>query len=149
MLGFLLFWVFFGIFSRSMLIQVTETSTKSRFFHSQNKNQLSPQAPPLALKYLQHKYIKARQSGKAPKCRCGIRVALLMPADGRSEQNISLPPEQHRKGGWLYRKHLRVKTASSNGWGIKLKPVHQGRAGARCFCRKHHCKKYWAESAPV
>lgn len=44
------------------------------------------------------------------------------------------------KGGWLYRKSLKVKTASSNGWGIKINQVHGGRTGVRCVCFKHRCK---------
>jgi len=44
------------------------------------------------------------------------------------------------KGGWSYRKRLKVKTASSNGWGIKINQVLGGRTEVRCVCFKHHCK---------
>lgn len=91
---------------------------------------------------IQHKYIKAKEGEKVQKCRSGIQVALTtlpMPTELRG-QSVLLPTEQLMKGGWLYRKRLKVKTASSNGWGIKINQVHGGDNWGKVCCFKHRCK---------
>lgn len=100
---------------------------------------------------IQHKYIKAKEGEKVQKCRSGIQIALTtlpVPTELRG-QSVLLPTEQLLKGGWLYRKRLKVKTASSNGWGIKINQVHGGITGARCVALSIAAKIYGLETALV
>lgn len=107
-----------------MLTEVMETPPNLDFFNHRKK--LNFPIKSYFFPERQHKHIKAKKSGKAQKCRCGIRVALTalpMPrlregAEGFATHKTTC------EGVWLHRKHLKVRTASGTGWRINLTQVH-------------------------